>query len=218
MTYDLDFRYRRALQPEGLTTVLTAVQAVQDAIKDARNAGLDPEHDPAVTLLARHVGRLADPAPDIATKLEDQGLRARCIERIDHLKGKPAIIALVCRGLDKDIEAQRAFHREAGGALCELALNIGIDRADYDIHHAPDRVGVVGDVVLRSDEIHIRIAANALTIGREITYRRPRTRHDEFGGKPHHADIGKLTDVPRLARQVARDLQLRAGNDRSRFA
>lgn len=59
MTYDLDFRYRRALQPDGLSTVLTAIRAVEDAIQDARNAGFDPERDPAVTLLARHVGRVA---------------------------------------------------------------------------------------------------------------------------------------------------------------
>ena len=61
MNYDLDFRYRRALQPEGLSTVMTAIKAVEDAIQDARNAGLDPERDPAVTLLARHVGRIASP-------------------------------------------------------------------------------------------------------------------------------------------------------------
>jgi hypothetical protein len=57
MNYDLDFRYRRALQPDGLATIATATQAVVDAMQDARNAGVDPARDPAIILLARHVGR-----------------------------------------------------------------------------------------------------------------------------------------------------------------
>jgi hypothetical protein len=65
MNYDLDFRYRRALQPDGLATIPTATQAVVDAMQDARNAGVDPARDPATILLARHVGRLAlGHAPD----------------------------------------------------------------------------------------------------------------------------------------------------------
>jgi hypothetical protein len=59
MNYDLDFRYRRALQPDGLATIATATQAVVDAMQDARNAGIDPARDPATILLARHVGRIA---------------------------------------------------------------------------------------------------------------------------------------------------------------
>jgi hypothetical protein len=54
MNYDLDFRYRRALQPDGLATIPTATQAVVDALQDARNAGVDPARDPATILLARH--------------------------------------------------------------------------------------------------------------------------------------------------------------------
>ena len=40
MNYDLDFRYRRALQPDALATIATATQAVVDAMQDARNAGI----------------------------------------------------------------------------------------------------------------------------------------------------------------------------------
>ena len=58
MNYDLDFRYRRALQPDALATIATATQAVVDAMQDARNAGIDPARDPATILLARHVGRI----------------------------------------------------------------------------------------------------------------------------------------------------------------
>ena len=122
---DLDFHYRRALQPEGLSTVLTAVQAVEDAIKDARNAGLDPERGPAVTLLARHVGRLAAPDPTADTTA-DQPLRAQCLERIAELKSKPAIVALVRRGVDYDPDARKTFHREASRALRQIAFELGL--------------------------------------------------------------------------------------------
>ena len=44
MNYDLDFRYRRALQPDGLATIPTATQAVVDAMQDARNAEIGRAH------------------------------------------------------------------------------------------------------------------------------------------------------------------------------
>ena len=55
MNYDLDFRYRRALQPDALCTVATATQAVVDAMQDARNAGVDPARDPATILSLIHI-------------------------------------------------------------------------------------------------------------------------------------------------------------------
>lgn len=208
MTYDLDFRYRRALQPEGLTTVLTAIQAVADAVKDARIAGIDPEHDPAVALLACHVGRLAQPVAGERETPCDTTLQARCLERIAQLKSRPAIIALVRRAVEHDREAQRAYHHEAARALRCVAFNIGLARAQYDIHQGEDRFGIAGDVVMRGDALNIRITASPLRTGREITYRSARNKYDEFGGKPHQADIGQLADIPRLARRVAADLDL----------
>ena len=71
MNYDLDFRYRRALQPDALCTIATATQAVVDAMQDARNAGVDAARDPATILLARHVGRIALGNPADATYEED---------------------------------------------------------------------------------------------------------------------------------------------------
>ncbi|CAH0357358.1 hypothetical protein [Sphingobium sp. CECT 9361] len=56
MNYDLDFRYRRALQPDALATIPTATQAVVDAMQDARNAGIDPARDPATIFAARQSG------------------------------------------------------------------------------------------------------------------------------------------------------------------
>ena len=216
MTYDLDFRYRRALQPEGLSTVLTAVRAVEDAIQDARNAGLDPERDPAVTLLARHVGRLASASTDPDTSA-DQPLRAACLARIADLKSKPAIVALVRRGVDFEPEARKAFHHEASRALRQIACELGIAHDLYSIHHDSDQFGVAGDVTLASATVHLRISATRLRPGREITYRAARSRHNEFGGQPRHADIGRLADIARFARQIARDLKLTSPSGQDRF-
>jgi hypothetical protein len=133
MNYDLDFRYRRALQPDGLATIATATQAVVDAMQDARNAGIDPARDPAIILLARHVGRwrlamrLTRPSPKTLP------LRRQCIARIDELKSKPALVALARRGIGYDPEAKRAFHREARSALRVAARHLGLDPDQYDL-------------------------------------------------------------------------------------
>lgn len=216
MTYDLDFRYRRALQPEGLSTVLTAIKAVEDAIQDARNAGLDPERDPAVTLLARHVGRLATPCA-LDDRSVDQPLRAACLERIADLKSKPAIVALVRRGVDFDPEGKRAFRREAGRALRQIANEIGLSSDHYTIHHDSDYFGAAGDVTLACGSLHIRITATRLKAGREISYRTARNRYDELGGPLHHADIGRLANLERFARQIAADLKIVAPFGQDRF-
>lgn len=216
MTYDLDFRYRRALQPEGLSTVTTAIKAVEDAIQDARNAGLDPEQDPAVTLLARHVGRIASPGTANEAEI-DQPLRVACLERIADLRSRPAIVALVRRGVDFDPEAKRAFRREASRSLRQIASEIGIASDDYRVHHDSDHFGAAGDVTLASGNVHIRITATRLKAGREISYRTSRNSHDELGGPLHHADIGRLADIPRFGRQITADLKLVAPSGQDRF-
>ena len=58
MTYDLDFRYRRALAPEGLTCFATCLLALNDAVADAKRAGLDFSEDPAVRLFSRRLARM----------------------------------------------------------------------------------------------------------------------------------------------------------------
>ena len=217
MTYDLDFRYARALQPEGLSILATAVQAVEDAIKDARKAGLDPEHDPGVILLARHLGRLASPCDGTDVRPGDAALKRQCLERIAQLQARPAIIALVLRGVDYDPDARIAFRREASRALRQIAYELGIPREQCAVQCFPDRGGPPGDVTLGSDQLHLRITARALRSGREISYRRARSRNDEFGGPVHHGDIGCLSDIPRFALRIARDLALEGNCDQARL-
>lgn len=208
MNYDLDFRYRRALQPDGLATIPTATQAVIDAMQDARNAGIDPARDPATILLARHVGRIAlGHAPD-ATFAEDAPLRRQCIERIDELKSKPALVVLARRGVGYDPQAKRVFHREARSALRIAARHLGLGPDEYDLRVNPGGVAVSGEITLHADAIYIQVALSCLGAGREVMFRRCKGRQDYIGECNHYCDIAVLADPVRFRATVVRETHL----------
>lgn len=60
MSYDIAFRHQQALDTSALTTLLGALHGLQAAIEDTRRAGKQPDSDPAVILLARHLGAIAN--------------------------------------------------------------------------------------------------------------------------------------------------------------
>ena len=208
MNYDLDFRYRRALQPDGLATIVTATQAVVDAMQDARNAGLDPARDPATILLARHVGRLALGNPPDATYAEDAPLRRQCLTRIDELKSKPALVALARRGVGYDPEGKRAFHREARSTLRIAARHLGLEQGQYDLRSNMAGQAISGDVILHSDEIYILVSIPCFGPGREVMFRRCKGRQDYRGEHNHFCDIAVLADPVKFAALVAREIGL----------
>ena len=59
MTYDVGYRFAQALDPSGLDTIAACLHAIQAAAKDCRNAGKPFDTDPAVVLLAQHLGHVA---------------------------------------------------------------------------------------------------------------------------------------------------------------
>lgn len=208
MNYDLDFRYRRALQPDGLATIPTATQAVVDAMQDARNAGVDPARDPAIILLARHVGRLAlGYAPD-ETHPEDTALRRQCIARIDELKSKPALVALARRGIGYDPEAKRAFHREARSALRVAARHLGLGPDQYDLRSNFAGHAVSGEITLHADHIYVQVSISPMGRGREVLFRGCRDRRDYLGTSNHFCDIAVLADPVKFAARVRRETGL----------
>ena len=208
MNYDLDFRYRRALQPDGLATISTATQAVVDAMQDARNAGVDPARDPAIILLARHVGRLAlGHLPD-ATYEEDLPRRRQCLARIDELKSKPALVALARRGASYDPEAKRAFHREARVALRIAARHMGLEPDQYDLRSNMAGQAISGDIVLHAEEIYILVSVPCFGPGREVMFRRCQGRSDYRGLANNFCDIAVLADPVRFIALVARETGL----------
>ncbi|MCF8710281.1 MULTISPECIES: hypothetical protein [Sphingomonadaceae] len=68
MSYDLAFRYSQALDPSALVMIGTTLHAIHAAITDCRNAGLDLESDPAIILLARHLGTVCAGQPSQAAR------------------------------------------------------------------------------------------------------------------------------------------------------
>ena len=208
MNYDLDFRYRRALQPDALATIATATQAVVDAMQDARNAGIDPARDPATILLARHVGRIAlGHAPD-ETFAEDLPLRRQCLAKIDELKSKPALVALARRGIGYDPEAKRAFHREARSALRVAARHLGLEPDQYDLRSNFAGPAVSGEITLHGEEVWVQLSLSALGPDNEIVYRRVRGRSDHLGDRNRRASVRDLLAPDSFAARIRTELAL----------
>src|SRR3546814_9870845 len=78
---------------------------------DCRNAGIDLERDPAVILLARHLGTVCE------TRAPDADLRRDCIARIAELRNRPVLKTLAYRGVAHDEPAKRLFHSEGRAAM-----------------------------------------------------------------------------------------------------
>jgi hypothetical protein len=99
------------------------------AVDDVRLAGRQVGSCPAVLLLTRHLQRLAVGTPT-ECEADDQALRSQRIERLAELKHRPAIIALVKRGIDNRPEELRHYRREGTRALRQIAAGIGFHYAD----------------------------------------------------------------------------------------
>ena len=100
MTYDIPHRHSQALDPSGLDTIAACLHAIQAAAKDCLNAGAPFETDPAVVLLAQHLGAVAVAAyPDAPT------LRRLCTDAVADLRDKPVLATLVQRAVVSDPDA-----------------------------------------------------------------------------------------------------------------
>jgi hypothetical protein len=150
MSFDIDYRYRRALEPDGLTTYENALRALNEAIDDVKLAGRDMASCPAVLLLTRHLMRIAE------------GLPTRCEEtdrdRIGELKHSPAIIVLVRRGLDYRPEELRHYRREGSRTLRQIASLLGLEHSKYRMNYVTPQESLAGDHILEASGVYIRIS------------------------------------------------------------
>ena len=105
MSYDIAFRFQQALDPSALITLPTALHALNAAIEDCRNAGRPQDSDPAVLLLARHLGA-------IASQIErpNVDLRRACMDAIANLRRKPALMRESPQGLPEEMGGQQGVH------------------------------------------------------------------------------------------------------------
>lgn len=204
MSYDLDFRFRRALAPEGLTTFSHCMAALSDATADATRAGFDPGKDPAVQLLSRRLARFStntqdDPHPG------DAHLRENCLTRLADLKHRPAIVALLRKGVDYLPQGLADFRREGQRALRQLAFALGKERSEYRLDYRASNPSLAGDHELSSADLYIRMSVERFG-SPAITYRHPQWKGR--GGQARHASPTALADITSLARQIAGHLKL----------
>ncbi len=202
MTYDVGYRFAQALDPSGLDTIATCLHAIQAAAKDCRNAGKPFECDPAVVLLAQHLGRVApDGVPDRAA------LRALCGEALAEIARTPLLTLLAGRGVAHDVDAKRTFHTEARRALKRLAAALQLADGTYEVRVCTGGPAVSGEVILHADELYVQVSIGGYGRG-EILYRRCRGRSDYVGERNHWARMAELLEPTSLARRMAHELGL----------
>lgn len=204
MSCDIDYRYRRALQPDGLTTFENALKAVNEAVADVRLAGRDVASCPAVLLLTRHLQRIAE-GRSAAYEDEDRELRDQCMARLGELKHQPAIIALIRRGLDYRPEELRHYQREGHRTLRQIAVGMGLEHARYRISYHTRERSLAGEHVLEAPGVYLRISPERF--GEPgVAWRNPFWKPP--GAVMRKAPIGVLADIPSLAKRIARELGL----------
>jgi len=203
MSYDIAFRFQQALDPSALITLPTALHALNAAIADCRNAGRPHESDPAVILLARHLGA-------IASQIERPNveLRCACMDAIAGLRRKPALIALAHKGVAYDEPAKKLFHSDGRKALKRLADALRLPQGQYDLRSQKGGVAISGEVTLHSDEVYVQLSLGAMGPGREVMFRKVAGRKDYVGDRNHFASVHDLMSPDTLAARICRELHL----------
>jgi hypothetical protein len=202
MSYDLPFRHRQALDPNGLDSIGACLHALLAAAKDCRNAGVPFETDASVVLLAQHLG-------SVASRMHPDGdaLRALCSAELSDLDRHPMLALLSRRGVAYDEDAKRLFHSAARKALRSLAVQLALTPVDYDLRVNAGGIAVSGEVTLHADHLYIQVSIGSFG-GHEILYRTVRGRDDYCGGRNHFARIEALLQPEMFAARIAADLAI----------
>lgn len=207
MDFNLDFRFHRALNPQGLRVIETANRAILEAIQDCQQASLDPSECPAVKLLSRHLRRIVDGIDIDVIHPEDARLRFQCNAAIQNIRAKPILPLLFEHRAWLNPDGKRCFHSEAAKALRTLAKSLSLARDDYDIRSNKAGPAVSGEITLHSDRIYIQIA-EPFVADHEILYRQVKGRTDYRGMRNHYTAIADLNNPTALAAKITKDLAL----------
>jgi hypothetical protein len=202
MTYDVPFRHMQAIDPSSLTTITATLHALNRAMEDCRNAGVDPDHDPAIALLARHFAAVT------SDRADDDSLRFACSRRVIELERFPALLTLAVRGVAHDRVAKERFHADGAKAMNALALEIGLAPGSYTISSTPSDPAIAGYVALSSDDISIMLSVGPLHEGNEVQYFAK--RGPASGQKLRFAAMRDFVRPIRFAARIRRDLRLDA--------
>lgn len=203
MPYDVAFRFSQALDPSALTTLPACLHALTAAIDDCRNAGKSRDSDPAVLLLARHLGAVAE-----GIGPGGMHLRRACMDAIAELKRHPALVALAHKGVAYDAPAKKLFHSDGRKAMKRLADALGLLPDSYDVRSSHGGIAVSGDVILHGAEIQVCLSLGCMGPGQEVMFRRVAGRQDLVGDRNHWASVHDLVQPDRFAARIRRELHL----------
>jgi hypothetical protein len=203
MSYDVSLRFRQALDPSTLTTLAGGLNALVQAIDECQRNRADPERDPAVLLLAQHLGDIA-----VENRPSQAELRRVCIKAVGAVERTPLLVTLARRGVSYDNDAKEAFHREGRKAMTRLATALGLQRDQFQVRSNMAGIAVSGEIILHAAEVYIQLDLGCMGAGYEVMFRSCAGRKDYVGGRNHFASIEELIEPARLAERIRRELQL----------
>jgi len=204
MHYDVAMRHQQALDPSALTTIAATLHAIDAAIIDCRNAGKDSETDPAVVLLARHLGTVC------ASAAADTVLRRTCLDQIAEIRRHPVLRTLAYRGVSYDEAAKRVFHAEGRAAMRRLAEALELDDGSFDIRCNKAGPAISGEITLHGEEVWVQLSLSCMGPDHEVLFRQVRDRSDHIGDRSRWASINELLAPARFAARIRRELRLTA--------
>lgn len=199
MIYDVPFRHHQAVEPRSLTTISTTLYAMNKALEDCRNAGVDPDSDPAMVLLARHLATVS------TNRAPRSVLRHACERRLRELQRFPTLLALAIRGVEYDQAAKQRFHLDATAALQRLAGALRLVENGYTVRSFHGLPAESGYVILAAAEVAVMVRIGARFEGREVAYRAVVNGLEQTN---RHAGIAELLNVDRFAERLTRELDL----------
>ena len=202
MTFSPSRRCAVALDPSGLDTIASSLAAILSAIDDCKRRGLDHNADPAVLLLARHLGMVAQ-----ARGPADVALRHACEMAIERSSHQPLLPQLMASDLGYDAQAKDAFHREGQKALRALAKALVLPRTDFSVRSNRGGIAGSGEVILHGEQVYVQLGQNYLGRGHEIMFRSVNGRQDYSGGGNHWASVEELMEPITLAGRIICELR-----------
>jgi hypothetical protein len=197
MIYDVPFRHQQALDPSALSTITTTLHAIEKALEDCRNAGVDPNSDPAVVLLARHMAVVSTNRAPRAV------LRHACTRRLAELTRFPTLLALAIRGVEYDSVAKERFHIDATVAMNALAQALGLTAGTFEVVSIQRGRDQSGQVLLAAEKFAVTVAIGRRHEGREVSYRGVQEGSD---APNRYAPMSELLRPGRLAARLQHDL------------
>jgi len=206
--FDPAVRHHKALAARSIATIAEALTTLNAAVADCEKSRHRIDQDPAVLLLARHIGCLA-----LEDRPEQAVLRTACMEAISALGKTPMLIALAKRGVSYDADAKATFHAEGRKAIKRLAAALGLARGSHQVRSCQGGIAVAGEIILHSDQIYVQLSIGLMGRGHDVMFRRVEGRNDYTGGPNHWASIDELLDPDTLATRIRHELRLDGAAD-----